>query len=199
MLSEKGARRQAAVVMVIATLCLSLDGYHTPFQNQTWSGLLLYLALPLATILLLRQNPLEWGLGIGRWKWTLAFTLAGALGASLLLLVAVRIPALQQYYASLGPPAGTLWPWIGFFAIDMLVWEFFFRAFMLFGLEPALGELAIYVQMIPFVLLHFGKPEVETLSSIAGGILIGYVVRRCRSFWPAFFVHALIALTMYLL
>jgi membrane protease YdiL (CAAX protease family) len=197
-LNEKGARRQAVVVIVIATLCLSLDAYHAPFQDQTWDGVLFYLALPLATILILRQNPLKWGMGIGRWKWTLAATLACLLGASLLLLLAVRIPDLQEYYGPLGP-SGALWPWIGLFAVDMLVWEFFFRAFMLFGLEPALGEMAIYVQMIPFALLHLGKPEIETLTSIAGGIIIGYVVRRCRSFWPAFLVHALIALTMYLL
>ena len=60
---------------------------------------------------------------------------------------------------------------------------------MLFGLDPALGEYAIYVQMIPFAIAHVGKPEVETLSSIAGGILLGYVIRQCRSFWPAFLLH----------
>jgi membrane protease YdiL (CAAX protease family) len=81
----------------------------------------------------------------------------------------------------------------------MFAWEFFFRAFTLFGLEPAFGEMAIYVQMIPFAIAHVGKPEVETLSSIAGGILIGYIVRRCRSFWPAFILHFIIAATMYTL
>jgi membrane protease YdiL (CAAX protease family) len=60
---------------------------------------------------------------------------------------------------------------------------------MLFGLEPALGELAIYVQMIPFAIAHVGKPEIETLSSIAGGILRGYVIRKCPSFWPGFLLH----------
>jgi membrane protease YdiL (CAAX protease family) len=88
---------------------------------------------------------------------------------------------------------------VGLFLIDMWVWEFFFRSFMLFGLEPALGELAIYVQMIPFVIAHIGKPEIETLSSIVGGILIGYIVRECRSFWPAFALHVLIGLAMYTL
>jgi membrane protease YdiL (CAAX protease family) len=53
--------------------------------------------------------------------------------------------------------------------------------------------------MIPFAIAHLGKPEVETLASIAGGIAIGYIVRQCRSFWPAFILHLIIALVMYTL
>lgn len=214
------ARRQAIVVMVMATLCYSLMDYHSPFRsslwqrllnalgaptspesllvNHTWDGLLFYMIIPLLTILALRQNPLRWGLGPGHWRWTLGFTVAGAAGATLLLLLAVRLPVFQRYYERLGPQDG-LWPWLGLFAIDMLVWEYFFRSFMLFGLEPAMGELAIYVQMIPFAIAHLGKPEIETLSSIVGGILIGYIVRYTRSFWPAVILHLIIGLTMYTL
>ncbi len=220
MQADKRARRQAITVMVIATLCYCLMDYHSPsrstawiellarlgipegqrglFSNHTWDGVLFYAVLPLFTIIALRQNPLKWGLGIGRWKWTLGLTAAGAAGATLLLLLAVRLPVFQRYYDRLGPQ-GALWPWVGFFAIDMLVWEFFFRSFMLFGLEPALGEMAVYVQMIPFAIAHIGKPEIETLSSILGGIAIGYIVRRCRSYWPAFVLHLIIGVTMYML
>ena len=125
-------------------------------------------------------------------------TAAAGAGTALLLLVATRMPVFQRYYAHYGPQ-GALWPWLGFFVVDMWAWEFFFRSFMLFGLEPAMGELAIYVQMIPFAIAHLGKPQIETLSSIAGGIAIGYIVRRCRSFWPAFALHLAIGLTMYTL
>jgi hypothetical protein len=214
------ARKQAIVVMVIATLCYCLSDYYAPFRspgwgqilswlgmpaaqdsvlrNHTWDGVLFYVLIPLLATLALRQNPLRWGLGLGRWRWTVGLSAAGAGGVALLLLIAVRLPVLQRYYAPLGPQ-GALWPWIGLFAIDMLAWEYFFRSFMLFGLEPALGELAIYVQMIPFAIAHLGKPGIETISSVAGGILIGYIVRWCRSFWPAFVLHLIIALTMYTL
>jgi hypothetical protein len=217
---EKRARRQAMVVMVVAALSYCLMEYHSPFRSQawgqilsalhvpdrlygvlrnhTWDGVLFYAIVPLLAILALRQNPLKWGLGIGRWPWTVGLTAAGTAGATLLLLLAVQLPVFQQYYDLLGPQ-GNLWPWIGLFAVDMLVWEFFFRAFMLFGLEPALGELAIYVQMVPFAIAHIGKPEIETLSSIVGGIVVGYIVRHCRSYWPAFVLHLVIGLTMYTL
>ena len=220
MTTDRRAWRQAVVVMVVATTCYCLMDYHSPtrnplwlnlltrigldesqrgfLSNHTWDGVLFYGILPFLTILALRQNPLKWGLGLGRWKWTLGLTAAGAAGMSLLLLLAVRLPVFQTYYARFGPQ-GAIWPWIAFFTIDMLVWEFLWRAFMLFGLEPALGDLAIYVQMIPFAIAHVGKPEIETLSSIAGGIIVGYIVRHCRSFWPALALHLLIGVTMYTL
>ena len=218
MTTDRRARLQAIVVMVMAALCYCLSDLYSPFRSQTWQetllrlgvpsryysvlnshtwdGVLFYVLIPVVTILALKQNPLRWGLGIGRWRWTLGLIAAGGAGTAILLLIATRLPVFQRYYEPLGPQ-GALWPWVGLFAIDVWAWEFFFRAFMLFGLEPAFGELAIYVQMIPFAIAHVGKPEIETLSSIAGGILIGYIVRRCRSFWPAFVLHAAIAYTMY--
>jgi hypothetical protein len=220
MAADAPARRQAIITMVVATLSYCLSDYHAPFRSQpwsqllswlsvsadrdavlrnhTWDGVLFYMVIPLLTVLALRQNPLRWGLGLGRWRWTLGLTAGGAAGAALLLYAAAQLPVFQRYYGPLGPQ-DALWPWIGLFAIDMLAWEYFFRSFMLFGLEPALGELAIYVQMIPFAIAHLGKPEIETLASIAGGILIGYLVRWCRSFWPAFVLHLIIALVMYTL
>jgi hypothetical protein len=171
--------------------------YRSPFGNETWDGVLFYFVLPVVALLALGSKPSEWGLGPGHWRRTLGLTLALAAGEILLLLVAMRLPSLQKYYAPLGPQEGKLWSWVGLLVIDMFVWEFFFRGFMLFGLEPSLGEMAIYVQMVPFAIAHIGKPEIETLSSIAGGILVGYVARYCRSMWPAFVLHLIMGLMVY--
>ena len=43
-------------------------------------------------------------------------------------------------------------------ALYMFAWEFIFRGYMLFGLEKSIGKSAIFVQAIPFVLLHLEKP-----------------------------------------
>jgi hypothetical protein len=188
---------QPIAVIVVATLCYCLSEYRSPLNHPTWDGVLWYFAFPAITLLALQSKPSQWGLGLGHWRRTLGLTLALAAAEIALLLVALRLPALQKYYAPLGPQAGMLWPWIGFLAIDMFAWEFFFRGFMLFGLEPALGEMAIYVQMMPFAIAHLDKLEIETLSSIAGGILIGYVVRYCRSLWPAFVLHLIMGLIVY--
>ena len=44
-------------------------------------------------------------------------------------------------------------------------------------------------QAIPFVLLHLGKPFLETLACIPGGFIFGYVAYRTRSFLPCFVIH----------
>jgi membrane protease YdiL (CAAX protease family) len=74
----------------------------------------------------------------------------------------------------------------------MFAWEFLYRGFLLFGLKDKLGEMSILVQMVPFVLLHFGKPEIETISTILVGIYLGYVVYRGESYWPAFIIHVVV-------
>jgi len=189
MQGSRAARRQAIVVIIIATLVFCLNEYHAPFSHRAWDNMLFYVAIPLIAIFALRQNPLTYGLGIGDWKWTLGSTAIGAIGVALLLWLASYVPELRAYYRPQRPPPEALWAWLGLVAVELFAWEFLWRAFMLFGLESALGEMAIYVQMIPFAIAHIDKPEIETLSSIAGGILLGYLIRRCRSFWPAFLLH----------
>jgi membrane protease YdiL (CAAX protease family) len=46
--------------------------------------------------------------------------------------------------------------------------------------------------MVPFVLLHLGKPELETLSTIPMGLYLGFVAYRGGSFWPAVIIHVFI-------
>jgi len=66
----------------------------------------------------------------------------------------------------------------------------------LFGLKNKLKEASILVQMAPFVLLHLGKPGIETISCIITGTWLGYVAYRGKSFWPAFIIHVFINFTL---
>jgi uncharacterized protein len=70
--------------------------------------------------------------------------------------------------------------------------EFMYRGFLLFGLKDKFKEGSILIQLIPFVLLHLGKPEVETVSTIITGILFGYICYRGKSYWPALIIHMFI-------
>lgn len=71
----------------------------------------------------------------------------------------------------------------------MFSWEFIWRGFMLFGLEEKFGYYSVLIQMVPFVILHNGKPEIETFSAIAGGIALGILALRTRSFYYGFITH----------
>ena len=87
----------------------------------------------------------------------------------------------------------------GKYALETIVylfaWEFIFRGFLLFGLKERFSDGSILIQMIPFVLTHLGKPEIETISTIIMGIYFGYVAYRGNSFWPAFIIHTFINIT----
>ena len=82
------------------------------------------------------------------------------------------------------------------YALYFVAWEYFFRGFLTFSLEKTLGFWTIFVQMLPFVVMHFGKPDLEAMSSIFGGIALGYLALRTRSFWYGVFIHAATAVSL---
>ncbi len=75
--------------------------------------------------------------------------------------------------------------WLYFFA-----WEYFFRGFLTFSLERSFGAWAVFIQMLPFVAVHFDKPDLEALSSVFGGLALGYLALRTRSFLYGALLHA---------
>ena len=58
------------------------------------------------------------------------------------------------------------------------------------GTARTFGLYAVFVQAVPFALLHLNKPLPEALLSIVGGVALGALVWRCRSFWIAVPIHA---------
>ena len=60
---------------------------------------------------------------------------------------------------------------------------------MLFGLEEKFSYYAVLIQMVPFVILHNGKPDIETFSAIIAGIALGIMALRTRSFIYGAIVH----------
>ena len=78
----------------------------------------------------------------------------------------------------------------------MLGWEFFWRGYMLFGLKEKFGVYSIFIQMIPFFILHKGKPEMELFSSIIGGLILGIQAYRARSFVYSWLLHSFTMLSI---
>lgn len=77
-----------------------------------------------------------------------------------------------------------------FFLLAFLfAWEFFWRGYMLFGLKKEFGFYAILIQMIPFVILHNGKPFFETFGAIFGALALGILAYRTGSFLYGVIIH----------
>lgn len=84
-------------------------------------------------------------------------------------------------------------PWTMLYAeasygMYLFCWEFFFRGYLLFGLQRSVGSAAaVILQAAAFGLLHYGKPEM--IPSFAGGIILGILALRAKSFFPGFVLH----------
>jgi membrane protease YdiL (CAAX protease family) len=187
---------QQLVVLGVACLALSLNRYHPALVHSHYvTGFALYFCLPLLVgVLLLKKWPWEFGLRPGdyrRWSFHVL--------VSSFVIVPVTIamsydPASGAYYDGMWSSSGEVVRDV----VGLFWWEFLFRGFVLFGLLPRLGKAAIVVQMVPFVLMHLGKPELETLLCIPMGLYYGYVAMIGRSMIPAFLIHLIINLATFL-
>lgn len=74
--------------------------------------------------------------------------------------------------------------------------EFFFRGFMLFPFCERFGDAGILFSIIPYCLIHAGKPFPEALSSIVAGFLLGYLAWKSRSIWGGVMLHCCVALSL---
>jgi membrane protease YdiL (CAAX protease family) len=66
-------------------------------------------------------------------------------------------------------------------ALEVIPAEFFYGGFLLFALLRVAGPIAVVVATLPFAFAHLGKPEVETLSTLFGGLLYGWLDWRTGS------------------
>lgn len=161
-----------------------------------WFGMqgLFGFVLPAAALaLMFKTSASDMGLGLGEWR------LASVIAVLYLPLVTVGTwvlsdgAAFQEQYPHHAPAAeqwGLFFLYEALFLFYWIGWEYLWRGFVLFGTAPALGLYAIFVQALPFAALHVTKPWPEALLSIVGGIALGALVWRCRSFWIAVPIHA---------
>jgi uncharacterized protein len=164
---------------------------------------ILLLWLPLLFILWgLRAGVGEFGMAPGDARRGWAMAGLGYLLMLPILLVASRQPDFQATYPLrqlVREQPGMLLYWELSYGFYFFLWEWFFRGFLLFGLRRGFGWHAVWLQAIPFGLLHWGKPPLEMASAFPGGVLLGLLAWRAGSFLPCFALHWAIAATMDLL
>jgi len=185
----------------------------------------LCLWVPLVTILLfLKQEPSQFGMTRGDRRLGLKWVVIAWVGMVLILAVVVSIPTLRGQFQDQylrGRLSNTLsnvgpvffMQHVNFKALVyyelamgfyMFCWEFFFRGFLLFGLQKSFLKTwgAVIVQALIFALLHWSyvhdasKPPVEVLSAVPGGLILGILALRTRSFVYGFLAHWAISLTL---
>ncbi len=232
--SEKGGGRggdkaTGAVTFLVGLLIAAYLFWTNPDAKSPeaywYINTALCLWVPLVTILLfLKQEPSQFGMTRGDRRLGLKWTLIAWVGMVLILAVVVSLPNLrgqfqsQYLYGRLANPLSGVGPVffiqhvnlkalvyyelaMGFY---MFCWEFFFRGFLLFGLQKSFLKTwgAVIVQALLFALLHWSyvpgasKPPVEVLSALPGGIILGILALRTRSFLYGFLAHWAISFTL---
>jgi membrane protease YdiL (CAAX protease family) len=191
---------QRATIAVLAVAVLLLLDYHGringlvdamlgPFGSsapdtkrlQSLGRLVVQGGIPLAlVVLVLRDRPGRYGLRPGDWRAGLPIAALGCAVMTPVILALARVDLFAAYYAPEGAGVAPLDVVITT-ALEVVPAEFFFRGFLLFALVRVAGPIAVVVATLPFAFIHLGKPEVETLSTLGGGLLYGWLDWRTGS------------------
>ena len=111
---------------------------------------------------------------------------------AVVVVVIAFTPTFSRKYP-LCDPARERWSVFAIYELSyglyFFAWEFFFRGWMLHGLGSAFGPAAIWIQAVPFVLMHAGKPMPEALGSLPAGLFLGWLAWRSRSFLYGWLLH----------
>jgi hypothetical protein len=89
--------------------------------------------------------------------------------------------------------------WTLVYGLQFFSLEFFFRGFMIHGTKHRFGYYAILVSVVPYCMIHFGKPLPETIGAIIAGLALGTLSLMSRSIWLGVFIHVSVAVSMDLL
>jgi hypothetical protein len=167
-----------------------------------WSAfkLVTYVALPVLCIkLFLGTSVRDHGLRFVRKPRVWLLYTAMFLAVLPLAYVASLTPDFANTYPKYRT-AGDSWTqfllWSFAYGLQFLTLEFFFRGFLIFALARSVGSLSIFVMVVPYAMIHFGKPLAECLGSILAGIALGTVALRTRSIYGGVAVHCGVAWSM---
>ncbi|MBN1430661.1 MAG: CPBP family intramembrane metalloprotease [Anaerolineae bacterium] len=195
---------RSTLAIIITTTLLLIDYYYNCASNfintstmpeilraSAYDHLVIYLLVPLLVIVLIfRRHPADYGFRLGDWRAGIKWTLIIWAIAAPILYFAGQTPDMQAYYTQyFADPLDMLTT----AALELVGWEFFFRGFLLWSLYEVAGPSAVILQAVPFAMAHISKPPLETLSTIFGGMMFGWVAWRTRSFIYPFLIHLFIS------
>jgi CAAX protease family protein len=175
---------------------ISRDRFYSRIYWFLADGGLMFILPVLSIKLIFREKLSDYGFTLGDKKFGfITFTLF-----FLVMFITVWIVSGSPSFAAMYPQGGfrVREGFTIFFLYElcvlvyMLGWEFFWRGYALFGLKQKFGYYSVFIQMIPFFILHKGKPELELFASIFAGLILGVQALRSRSFIYCWILHWLV-------
>lgn len=178
------------------------DGPWWQLSNHAWWALWRvfgFFVLPCIAIKLSGAKIRDQFLSIGELKEDAKLYVVGFLIVFPFLIGAFFEPHFQSYYPfyrTAHRSWADLLTWELLYAAQFFSLEFFFRGWWLQEGRKVLGSGAVLAMVIPYVMIHFGKPFPETLGAIAAGVFLGTMALRSKSIWGGVAVHVTVAVSM---
>jgi membrane protease YdiL (CAAX protease family) len=114
------------------------------------------------------------------------------------LLVVSRGADFVNYYP-LYKQAGRSWQdffvWEALYLAQFFTLEIFFRGWWIRATR-VFGVGAIWSMVVPYCMIHFGKPYLEACGAMVAGVVLGSLSMRTRSIYAGFLVHSTVAVLM---
>ena len=179
----------------------SRSGFLGLFDYAWWSGcrVLGYFGIPALLVKLRGERLRDQGLRWGHTREHLWLYLV-CLGVVLPLVVAVSFTRdFSHYYPFYKLSRRSWFDWLAWellYAAQFFALEFFFRGWWLQACRRALGSGAIFAMVVPYCMIHYGKPWLEALAAIVAGIVLGTLAIKTGSIWNGVFVHVTVAVSM---
>jgi membrane protease YdiL (CAAX protease family) len=176
--------------------------YYELLSFAYWSGcrFLGYVVLPSIVVLFMRGERLrEYGMatrGFLDHLWIYGVLYAIVLPTIVIVSFMGEFKSYYPFYDEAGRSWFDFLAWEAVYALQFLSLEFFFRGFMLQSLKRTLGAYAIFVMIVPYCMIHFGKPFLEALAAIVAGVVLGTLALKTGSIWCGVLIHVSVAVTM---
>jgi membrane protease YdiL (CAAX protease family) len=100
------------------------------------------------------------------------------------------------FYDNAGRSAVDFLAWELIYGVQFICLEYLFRGVLIHGLKRRLGVYAICVSVIPYCMIHFGKPMPEAIGAIVAGLALGACSLLTGSIWLGAAIHISVAVTM---
>jgi membrane protease YdiL (CAAX protease family) len=199
---------------IVAALC-HFNKIAAGYNQYLVGNLIGIFWVPMLTILFFfGEEPEKFGFSLGSWRRIWVVLVAAFAALFFMMLYASRMQGFQDYYPIFRQYPDFAGAFIGYpqqnpfvaapmmmlyaelsYGMYLFCWEFFFRGYLLFGLQRSLGWSAVLIQAIAFGVLHAGKPEIEVIASFGAGLILGIIALNAKSFVPGFVLHWLASMT----
>ncbi|MCP4675684.1 MAG: CPBP family intramembrane metalloprotease [Deltaproteobacteria bacterium] len=177
-------------------------GYHNLWLLSYWASwrVIGFLIIPGIAVMLhprLRKSALGFTFkGMSRHIWIYCVLFIPVFIAVVIVSFSDEFSSYYPFYRNAHRSLFDFVVWETFYIAQFLSLEFFFRGFMLQPLRRTMGSSAIFAMMVPYVMIHIGKPMIECFAAVIAGIVLGTLAMRTKSIWAGFLIHVSVALSM---